>query len=69
MSKLEKNDFEFMFALFFIALMLTNVVSVYSAKYMGEQDIKKQAIQHNVAEYVVDRDGNVTFKWKYQKDE
>jgi len=69
MNENEKDDFEFMFGLFFIALMITNIVSVYAAKYMGEQHIKKQAIQHNVAEYVVDKDGNVAFKWKDQKHE
>jgi hypothetical protein len=64
----QKDDFEFMFSLFFITLMLTNVVSVYSAKYMGEKDIKKQAIENNAAEYVVDKDGKVTFKWKAQNE-
>jgi hypothetical protein len=68
MNKNEKNDLEFMFGSCIIALMVTNIVSVYAAKYMGEKDIKKQAIQHNAAEYVVDKDGNVTFKWKGQKE-
>jgi hypothetical protein len=69
MNKLhQKDDFEFMFSLFFITLMLTNVVSVYSAKYMGEKDIKKQAIENNAAEYVVDKDGKVNFKWKGQNE-
>jgi hypothetical protein len=67
MSKLEEKDFEIMLVLFFVFSVSIGISSLAAGKYFGEQIIKKQAIQNNAAEYVVDKDGNVTFKWKEQK--
>lgn len=57
-----------MMLLVFVFSIAISLGSLAAGKYFGAQIVKKQAIQNNAAEYVVDRDGNVTFKWKTQEN-
>jgi hypothetical protein len=60
---------EIMFLIFLVVWLFSSIACLHIGKYNGELKIKKQAIQNNAAEYIVDRDGNVTFQWKDQKHE
>ena len=68
MSK--ENDFEFEIAitLSLVLLVFSCIVCLCVGRYVGEQAVKKRAIQNNAAEYVVDKDGYMTFKWKIQEN-
>jgi hypothetical protein len=57
-----------MFLIFFAVWLFSSIACMHFGKYYGQLEIRKQAIENNAAEYVVDKDGKVTFKWKEQKE-
>lgn len=59
---------EIMFLIFLAVWLFSSIACLHIGIYNGRLQIKKQAIQNNAAEYIVDKDGNVTLKWKGQKE-
>lgn len=47
-----------------LVLLLCVAVGGWIGKTYGRYEIKKQAVQSGVAEWVVDEDGTVGFRWK-----
>jgi hypothetical protein len=68
MRTLTTEDTDIIFWIFFITTMLSSVLCMLGAREITLKEIRKQAIENNAAEYVVDKDGKVTFKWKGQKE-
>lgn len=47
-----------------LLLLLCVAVGGWRGKAYGRYEIKKQAVQAGVAEWIVDEDGTVGFRWK-----
>jgi hypothetical protein len=68
MRTLHQEDTGITFLIFFITIILSSVLCMFGARNLTLKEIRKQAIENNAAEYVVDKDGKVTFKWKGQNE-
>jgi len=68
MRTLNQEEVDIIFLSFFITTMLSSVLCMFGAREITLREIRKQAIENNAAEYVVDKDGKVTFKWKGQNE-
>jgi len=68
MRTLHQEDTGITFLIFFITIILSSVLCMFGARNLTLKEIRKQAIENNAAEYVVDKDGKVNFKWKGQNE-
>ena len=68
MRTVTTEDFDIIFLIFFITIMLSSVLCMLGARNLTLKEIRKQAIENNAAEYIVDKDGKVTFKWRERNE-
>lgn len=68
MTNFDDEDMRVAITLLAIAFMISAFASFHLGWYFGSNKTKIEAVKNNAAEYVADKNGYATLKWKGQDD-